>query len=209
MTSTPGATSRWVAMLVPESWRSSCSLRSATSSRFATKRVERGEITLQALDRGLDRGERVARDGAPPFRSAMSASQALDFGRDRLGDLLVLRARRRGQERRRRGHDPLGLTRQLERGQRRGTRSWVMRPSTLPTSANEYMPAAAAITANALMPKNASSRRQRTPRRCRSEPAPASEPLRAIRCVHADSLFREGAALVPLTYSLAPSAPAA
>ncbi len=46
-----------------------------------------------------------------------------------------------------------------------GTRCWVIRPSMLPTSANEYMAAAAAITANALIPKNANNSRQRTPKR--------------------------------------------
>ena len=44
-----------------------------------------------------------------------------------------------------------------------GTRSPVIRPRTPPTSENEYIAAAAAIRANALMPKKASSNRPRTP----------------------------------------------
>jgi hypothetical protein len=39
----------------------------------------------------------------------------------------------------------------------------VIRPSTPPTSENEYMAAAAAIRANALMPRKANSNRPRTP----------------------------------------------
>ena len=44
-----------------------------------------------------------------------------------------------------------------------GTRSAVIRPRTPPTSENEYIAAAAAIRANALMPKKANSNRPRTP----------------------------------------------
>ena len=44
-----------------------------------------------------------------------------------------------------------------------GTRSSVIRPRTPPTSENEYIAAAAAISANALMPRKADSNRPRTP----------------------------------------------
>ena len=105
-------------MLVPDSLRSSCSLRSATSSRLATRASSAGEIALQAVDRGLDRGERARRDRAA-LEVEEQLAQPLGLGGDRLRDLAMALARGRGEERRRRGHDPLGLARQLERGERR------------------------------------------------------------------------------------------
>ena len=80
--------------------------------------VERGEIALQAVDRRLDRAERSRRDRAA-LEVLEQLAETRDLGGDRLRDLEVPLARVRGQERRRRGHDPLRLARQLERGERR------------------------------------------------------------------------------------------
>jgi hypothetical protein len=80
--------------------------------------VEGGEIALQAVDRGLDRGERTRRDSAA-LEVAKALAEEVDLGRDRLRHLPVALAGIGRQERRRRGHDALRLTRQLERGERR------------------------------------------------------------------------------------------
>jgi hypothetical protein len=83
------------------------------------QRIQRGEIALQAIDRRRHRSQRLRRDGAA-LQLARQLIEPPDLRRDGLGGLLVLRPRGRGEERRRRGHDPLGLARQFEGRERRG-----------------------------------------------------------------------------------------
>ena len=182
MTSTPGATSRCVAMLVPESLRSSCSLRSATSSRAATRPSSAARLRRRPSIAGSTPAIASGAIALPLSASSSSCRRSTSAATARDTSwcwVRVVAASSAGAA---------VTTRSAWRdssseASAAGIRCWVMRPSTLPTSSKEYMAAAAAITANALMPRNASSRRPRTPKRCRSEPPPGSSALEGSKFV--------------------------
>jgi hypothetical protein len=182
-----GATSRWAPINVVDSRRSSSSLRLAALSRSATSlsRASRlrsspamaGSIALSALG-----------SIAVPRKCARKASRPASWARMRAATLVRVSSLRAASS--------AGAAATIRSAWRdsssdanaAGARSSAIRATTWPSSRNAHIAAAAASTANALMPRKARRKRLRMLRVCTSSLPPGDGSIfslsyaRRIRC---------------------------
>ena len=139
-------------------------MRATTSSRAATRSSRAFEVAPQTNHRRFDLGHRRrAERGALEGGEQLLEARHLD--RDGSRDLVVLSLAGRSKHGRRGGGDPLGLAGQLERRERGRHPILGDALDDLADLEEGIQAAAVASTARALMPKKASSRRPRMPRR--------------------------------------------